>query len=284
MNRRHLPNNKGFTLVELMVTLFLTAIAVVAIYRGYTSFSQSADVQQQNLEMQQNLRIGMNWLARDLRRAGMNEEDEDIAGFTEGFTNTLEFTMDLTGAEADGEDDDSDGVIDEPGERDGEDNDNDGAIDEEDEVRIGDGDVEDAGEQVAYYLVEDTSVFAVCPTAFDPDKYPCMLLREESDGAGGATPQKLIANVDALNFVYLDEDGAPLVPGGGGLTAAQLAAIRSVQACLVVRTTNEDFRYTNTETYSNIDPTGADVIFTGPGDNFRRRVFCQEIRVRNLNL
>ena len=76
-----LNNMHGFTLVELMVTVFLTAIAVIAIYRGYTTFSQSADAQQQTMEMQQNLRIGMNTLVKDIMRAGMNDEDESVAGF-----------------------------------------------------------------------------------------------------------------------------------------------------------------------------------------------------------
>ena len=67
-------NIHGFTLVELMVVVLLTAIAVIAIYRGYTAFSHSADAQEQIIEMQQNLRIGMHWLEKDLRRAGMNEE------------------------------------------------------------------------------------------------------------------------------------------------------------------------------------------------------------------
>ena len=44
--RESIKNSNGFTLVELMITLFLTAIAVVGIYRGYTSFSQTADAQE----------------------------------------------------------------------------------------------------------------------------------------------------------------------------------------------------------------------------------------------
>jgi prepilin-type N-terminal cleavage/methylation domain-containing protein len=60
--RKHIKNENGFTLVELMVTVLLTAIAVISIYRGYTAFSRSADAQQQVMEMQQNLRIGMAWL------------------------------------------------------------------------------------------------------------------------------------------------------------------------------------------------------------------------------
>ncbi len=41
MNTKSTINNmRGFTLVELMIVVLLTAIAVIAIYRGYTAFSQ----------------------------------------------------------------------------------------------------------------------------------------------------------------------------------------------------------------------------------------------------
>ena len=80
-----------------MIVVLLTAIAVISIYRGYTAFSHSADVQEQVIEMQQNLRVGMYWLEQDLRRAGMNEEDAETAGFTIADLDTVEFTMDLGG-------------------------------------------------------------------------------------------------------------------------------------------------------------------------------------------
>ena len=38
-----LKNEKGFTLVELMVAVALTGLAVIGIYRAYVSFSQGAD-------------------------------------------------------------------------------------------------------------------------------------------------------------------------------------------------------------------------------------------------
>ncbi len=46
--------------------------------------------------MQQNLRIGMYWLEKDLRRAGMKEEDDENAGF-EGMQvmQLVTFSMDL---------------------------------------------------------------------------------------------------------------------------------------------------------------------------------------------
>src|SRR5210317_457723 len=106
---KHMKNDNGFTLVELMVTVMLTAIAVISIYRGYTSFSQAADAQQQVMEMQQNLRIGISRMAQDIRRAGMNEEGDDIARFLCATSPTnatyIEFSMDLTGGDTAGDDD-----------------------------------------------------------------------------------------------------------------------------------------------------------------------------------
>ena len=275
MTPSHVIKNKsGFTLVELMITVFLSAIAVVAIYRGYTSFSQSADAQEQIIEMQQNLRIGMHRIEKDLRRAAMNEEEDENSGFTEGFTNSITFNMDLTGGESDGVDNDHDGAID-------------GADTDPfpfDESVYGDGELDDPGEVIEYYLMYDdpvTGTLEICPAAFDADKYPCYLMREDTN-----VPDryKIIGNVDALNFVYLEDDRTLISVPVGGVDPGDLEDISIIQICLVVRTTNEDYRYANTETYENIDPAGAATIFTGPGDNFRRRVFCKEIKIRNAGL
>ena len=275
MTPSHVIKNKsGFTLVELMITVVLSAIAVVAIYRGYTSFSQSADAQEQIIEMQQNLRIGMHRIEKDLRRAAMNEEEDENSGFTEGFTNSITFNMDLTGGESDGVDNDHDGAID-------------GADTDPfpfDESVYGDGELDDPGEVIEYYLMYDdpvTGTLEICPAAFDADKYPCYLMREDTN-----VPDryKIIGNVDALNFVYLEDDRTLISVPVGGVDPGDLEDISIVQICLVVRTTNEDYRYINTEIYENIDPTGAATIFTGPGDNFRRRVFCKEIKIRNAGL
>ncbi|MFC1844333.1 PilW family protein [Thermodesulfobacteriota bacterium] len=274
-------NENGFTLVELMVTVFLTAIAVISIYRGYTSFSQSADAQQQVIEMQQNLRVGMTRLVKDIRRAGMNEEEIEEAGFLceTAPTNdkSIEFSMDLTS--------DWDAGNAGPSFRfDSNDNDDDGDIDEEDESRIGDGDTLDDGESIKYYLVAST----LDPTTNDLKRAAF------TAGAYPANPPTLITNVDALDFVYFDEDGAELVPsvptsGCTGLPAGTLTLwgddlqdVERVEITLVVRATNEDFRYTNRETYRNLQ--GEEVwpkVSPHPADNFRRRAFTMNVQIRN---
>jgi prepilin-type N-terminal cleavage/methylation domain-containing protein len=283
--RKSIQNDNGFTLVELMVTVFLTAIAVISIYRGYTAFSQSADAQQQVMEMQQNLRIGMTRLAVDIRRAGMNEEYKKEARFLcdEVPTNDtrIEFSMDLLGGDTAGDDDD------------------DGLTDEEDESRIGDGDTEDYGEKIIYYLAASS----LDPTTND-------LRREVWDSTLAppdyGTAQTLITNVEAVDFVYFDDTGAefvPSVPPATGtdkcdgvdpadpdpdqrlsLWGGQLQEVDRVEITLVVRATNEDSRYTNKEIYRNL--RGEQVWPPlppppPPPDNFRRRVFSMSVQIRN---
>jgi len=256
-----LSSNRGFTLVELMVTVFLTAIAVIAIYRGYTTFSQSADAQQQTMEMQQNLRIGMTALIKDIMRAGMKEEDSSLVAFANADAATVEFGMDLGSGgvfATDGIDNDGDGI---------EDDDPDAAVaalEAQEEGRIGDGDFGDDGEQIRYSLSGED------------------LQREVWDSTipGFGAAQTVITNVSALEFVYLDEDENQLGPLPI-VDPAILDTIDTVVVTLVVRTTNEDYRITNNETYQNL--LLAD-IYTAPGDNFRRRAMSMRVKVRNANL
>jgi len=259
MKHKRLNNSSGFTLVELMVTVFLTAIAVIAIYRGYTSFSQSADAQQQIIEMQQNLRIGMYTLIKDIIRAGMKEEDDILVAFTNADDNTVEFQMDLTSGTG--------GVGGYA--TDTADNDRDSAIDEEDEARIGDGDTDDDGEKIIYSRSGENLQRQV---------WGC----DPATGACAYKPaQTIITNVSALNFVYLDEDENVL---GTPVAAGDLENIDTVEITLVVRTTNEDYRITNNESYYNINPDGPEEILGPQGDNFRRRSMSMRVKVRNAQL
>jgi prepilin-type N-terminal cleavage/methylation domain-containing protein len=214
--RKGIKNNNGFTLVELMVTVLLTAIAVVSIYRGYSSFSQAADAQQQVMEMQQNLRIGMARLSADIRRAGMNEEYVSKAGFIRANNEYIEFSMDLSNGgvfKDDNTDNDDDGDKD-----DGITTNNTILLDPEalEEDRIGDGDVDNEGEKIKYDLYDepDTDGDGVLDVAEDLNGNGVREeghLRRYVSQAGGTypvTPQTIITNVEALDFVYWDAESA----------------------------------------------------------------------------
>jgi len=304
MNTQSAQNNThGFTLVELMIVVFLTAIAVIAIYRGYTSFSHSADAQEQIVEMQQNLRIGMYWLEKDLRRAGMTEEDNsklimdasrmdyDAVTFltainymdlTQKDDPIIEFAMDLG----------SRGLpVSTRFAGDGKDNDGDDEIDEEDEQWIGDGDINDDGERIYYrlYSSEDANQDGVLDAGEDANDNGLLDLDLERavwscDTASGTcdydSPQTVIRNVSALNFTFLEEDGVTEISSPLD-TPEKRSLVDTVEITMVVRTTNEDYRIKNNETYTNQLGTWS---WAAPGDNFRRRAMSMRVKVRNANL
>lgn len=62
--------SKGFTIVELMVTMAISAILIASIYGIFASQNRICGEEEQTIEMQQNARIAMKLLERDLRMAG----------------------------------------------------------------------------------------------------------------------------------------------------------------------------------------------------------------------
>lgn len=84
----------------------------------------------------------------------------------------------------------------------------------------------------------------------------------------------LVPNVDAFNLVYLNADRNVLA------SPVNLSAIRSIQISLLVRSGQQDRDYTaGTNSYTNQQ---GQVIFTAPGDHFRRRLVSTEVKCRNL--
>lgn len=61
---------KAFTLVEVLVVLALTGLMMGVIYQLYLNLQKSALGQEEVVELQQNLRVAMDHLTADLRKAG----------------------------------------------------------------------------------------------------------------------------------------------------------------------------------------------------------------------
>jgi type IV pilus assembly protein PilW len=100
------------------------------------------------------------------------------------------------------------------------------------------------------------------------------LERGRWDDLGNLKPVAL--NIDALNFVYLDNDGN---------TTSDLPSIRSVQITLVARS-GDDVpvlmrKHTDNTIYTNQQGT---VILPAQNDNFRRIRLTATVKVRNLGL
>lgn len=96
--------NNGFTLIEILVSLAILGIVLAGIYSVYTMQHKSYIVQEQVAEMQQNERIALQMITRDIRMAGL--------GLTCSYGGIL-FTEDADGNGAlnDGEDIDGNGAL-----------------------------------------------------------------------------------------------------------------------------------------------------------------------------
>ena len=212
MRKHHLLhlNNRGFTLAELLVGLFVSGIVMTTILSAYYSQNKSYAVQDQVAAMVQNLRAAMDIMIRETRMAGYDPTGTANAGIVVADSTSLTITEDMDG---------------------------DGSI---------------TGDESITYALAD------------------------SDGDGDNDLERnsnLIAeNIDALDFVYLDENDSPTgVPD----------EIRSIQITMVAKTGKADLGYLDSIVYTNQGGTG---IFGPPNDSFRRRRLTAEVKCRNLGL
>ena len=203
-------NNKGFTLAELLVGLFVSGIVMTTILSAYYTQNKSYAVQDQLAAMVQNLRAAMDIMIRETRMAGYDPTGSTDAGIVVADQASLTITEDMDG---------------------------DGSI--------------SSDESITYSLAD-------------------------SDGDGDNDLERnsnLIAeNIDALDFVYLDEnDASTTIP----------SEIKSIQITMVAKTQKVDQGYRDTITYTN---QGGAPIFGPANDSFRRRRLTAEVKCRNLGL
>ncbi len=99
--------------------------------------------------------------------------------------------------------------------------------------------------------------------------------------------QPVVENIDALDFVYLDANGADITgdvvnnptviyPTTG---VSYIESIRSVEVSIVARTGRTDRNFSGTPAYVNQQGTE---IFPASSDNLRRRLLTMRIRCRNM--
>lgn len=219
------PNkNTGFTLVELLVAISISAIVMTAVYAAYNSQQKSYMVQEEVAALQQNLRAAMFYMSNQIREAGCNPTQTDVnrPGIVTADVDTINFTTDITG----------------PNGR-------------------PNGNTNDLYENVTYSLYTSDGI---------------QKLGVKSTAA--ATNQPVIENVDALNFVYLD-NSTPPVP------TTVIANIRSVEVTIVVSASREDPKYLDLKSYKNQQ---GDVVLGAQNDHYRRRILSMRIACRNLGL
>ena len=70
-------NNKGLTLIELLVAFVISTLIIGAIYRVFTAQNKAYVVQDQVTEVQQGIKGAMDILLRDLRMAGYDNNSSN---------------------------------------------------------------------------------------------------------------------------------------------------------------------------------------------------------------
>ncbi len=103
----------GFTLIELMVAMTLSLLAMSAIYSAYISQQKAYDIQLDVVEIQQNIRSAMFFITREIRQAGYDPYATSGSGIVTAAASAITFTF---VADDDGTNNDGDTKVDETGE------------------------------------------------------------------------------------------------------------------------------------------------------------------------
>lgn len=101
-------NEAGFTLLELLISMTIGLVVLGSIFSSFTTQKKSFELQEQITVMEQNLRVPIDFITRDLRNAGYNPTEDLITGTSVGLvpggtrninitTNQLRILADLTG-------------------------------------------------------------------------------------------------------------------------------------------------------------------------------------------
>lgn len=92
----------GFSLVEMLITMAIVGIVISAIYSVFLSSNRSYTTQDQVANAQQGARVGVDFMVRDIRMAGLDPlspatdaVDSDGAGIKVATATTIRFTSDI---------------------------------------------------------------------------------------------------------------------------------------------------------------------------------------------
>ena len=81
MKAGSITDKKGITLIELLVALVISGIIIGGIYRLFVTQTKAYTIQDQVVEVQQNIRSGMEFLLRDLRMTGFDDDNNPMITF-----------------------------------------------------------------------------------------------------------------------------------------------------------------------------------------------------------
>ncbi|MDH4317880.1 MAG: prepilin-type N-terminal cleavage/methylation domain-containing protein [Desulfobulbaceae bacterium] len=243
MKFKNMSNDRGFTLIELMVALAVGAIVTAVIYMAFTFQQQTWVTQDQLAAMQQGLRMSLRFIAKEVMIAGYDPTMSGNAGIilNTGDSNStdndsIEFTMDL-------------------------------GTDTSTAIGASDGDVDDPGEHIKYYL---NGQGQLCRAEVHPTSpIICDVVAED---------------IDRLAFYYILEDGTIKE----AITAGDEGLVRFVRVVIVARTEGIITQYTTQQNFvliDQVDPTAGQFLRSvSYNDNRRRLLLSMNVQCRNQGI
>ncbi|MBU0945613.1 MAG: PilW family protein [Proteobacteria bacterium] len=246
-----MKEEKGFTLVELMLSLVLTSLITIILFTVFRGQQRGIQAQVEVSQMQQTIRAAMEVLTRDLHNLGVDNTSSGLYGFT--LTNPptstqLPFTADLNEDAGAPATTDADGPL--------------GPL---------------RNETFSYSRFD-------CDNAIDFNGDGAVTTDNDciNRRVGSA---RIADNIEGLEFRYLLTDG--VTPIVNPTTTAQFAQIAFVEVSLLVRANKPDPNFVNNALYTAASGTDFDlngsVAGTGnpANDHFRRRLHISRVRLRN---
>ncbi len=103
-------DNRGFSLIELLISMVVASMVLAGIYASFDSQAKSNVKQQQIVDVQQNLRGALYLMEQDIRMAGCDPGATGLPGIVTAGPNSFRFNLEIHN----GVDDDADALIDEP--------------------------------------------------------------------------------------------------------------------------------------------------------------------------
>ncbi len=102
-------NTDAFTIIEVLMAMVIVGVVIGAIYAVFVSSNRSYHTQDSVVEAQQSVRVGIDFMVRDIRMAGFDPLssatdahplDSDGAGIKEATSSKIRFTSDIDMNEA----------------------------------------------------------------------------------------------------------------------------------------------------------------------------------------
>ena len=90
-------DNRGFTLIELLVAMALGLVVLGAVLKVFVSQNRTNAAQQEVAHAQQNVRAAMDLMAREIRNAGYDPEDNGFEAIKTATSSSIRILSNLSG-------------------------------------------------------------------------------------------------------------------------------------------------------------------------------------------